>query len=207
MSKRNKANPAEKYIGKIGGEIGALVDDVMSSIGATLDMIGVAEDEIRAAQRRWPNQKDVLFHSFSLVRPERGVDIHEQLYRSYVRELLDRIGSGKGDTRDGTTAEVLLGLKEASLRAPLSHEGFALYLRMWEEAGMPPLWDEGEVNRGELYEALSRQRIDEDEQRARRAVRMDTRRLDLSEIRCEGLHHGEPVACKFAADTVEGGAA
>ena len=71
----------------------------MAAVGSALELIGFAEDEIRAAMRRHPRHADSLWHCFSLIQPTgegEDVGVHEQLLRSHARELLDRVAAGEG---------------------------------------------------------------------------------------------------------------
>ncbi|GAB20260.1 hypothetical protein GOEFS_109_00050 [Gordonia effusa NBRC 100432] len=174
-----------------GLDLSQLLRGVESSVMSGLLVVEWAEDEIRCAAERWPEHADVLFHAFGFVRPRNGVGRQENLYRSYARELLERLVSGE-DTRLGTTAEVLLALCATSLNAPLSHVGLGLYFRLWETAGMPPVSDDG-VH----YEALSAVSIDAAEIDARRFSQV-AERMFIPPEQCDGLHHGRVVACRYA---------
>lgn len=55
-----------------------------------------------------------------------------RLYESHARELVDR-WSNKGDLCLGTKAEVLAGLMNTSLKAPLNSSGLALYEKLFRE--------------------------------------------------------------------------
>ena len=127
----------------------------------------------------------------------------EPVYRAYARELLDRVGQEQ-DTRLGTAVEVCLGLREASLRAPLSHEGFGLYARMWQAAGLPEV--DGVTDMGAHYEAISADALDEGETYARKHTSRPVRVLEVTG--CCGQHHGVEVACVYAStDDTDGEAA
>ena len=178
-------------------DVAELFAEVRDSLADVFASIEWAEDEIAAAQRRWPARADALFHSFSLIRPP--VELSERLsvepvYRAYARELLDRVGQEQ-DTRPGTAVEVCLGLREASLRAPLSHDGFGLYARMWDAAGLPEV--DGVTDMRTHYEAISADALDEAETYARRHTSRADRVLEVTG--CCGQHHGEPVTCVYAS--------
>lgn len=174
-----------------------ILGDLHSEICDAFDMMAWAEDEIRLAQERWPDQSDALFHSFMVIRPPS--DMHfpsEVVYRAYARELLERVA--KGQTTVSTTAvEILLGLKEASLIAPLSAVGVGLYVSMWELAKLPPV--EGISGLSEHYDAILGSRIDVEYDDLRmRLARADRVRAD--NIVCAGMHHGVAVACRFSRE-------
>ncbi len=173
-----------------------MFDDAASAVGSVLNLIGVGEREIEAAMRRHPKHADALWHCFSLIQPTGGGDgvgVHEQLYRSHARELLDRVAAGQ-DLRHATSAEVLLAMKEVSLETPMNNAGIGLYWRMWQACGMPEITEAG----GDHYEALSASSIDEAEAQTRRKLSKPGRVWDPAAVECMGLHHGEPVACRFA---------
>lgn len=80
-----------------------LLGTIPEELGGAFERMGMAEDEIRRMSKRHPAHRDVLFHSFSLLRPsEVGEGIYTQfVYLSHLRELLERIVSG-ADTRPAT---------------------------------------------------------------------------------------------------------
>ena len=76
-------------------DVAELFAEVRDSLADVFASIEWAEDEIAAAQRRWPARADALFHSFSLIRPP--VELLERLsvepvYRAYARELAQQEG-------------------------------------------------------------------------------------------------------------------
>lgn len=81
--------------------------------------------------------------------------VHVDVYRAHIRELLERAAAGKPlDTM--TRAEVLLGLVQASLAAPLNATGAGLYAHLFEailgdamakEAGVATLVRRGDAER------------------------------------------------------------
>lgn len=176
-----------------GVSVAELFAEVSASVADVFAEIEWAESEIAAAQQRWPDSADELFHSFAVIARPDGVVGTECVYRAYARELLDRIGRGE-DLRPGTAVEVCMGLRGASLRAPLNHEGFGLYARMWEAAGLPAITELADM-RGH-YEAISGDAINAAETDARRACARPDRVAVVPE--CMGRHHGEPVACRYA---------
>lgn len=156
-----------------------------------VDIVCIADDEILAAQSQWPDESDVLYHAHRMLRPENpAIRRSTTIYRAYVRELLERVATG-ADTRPGTAIEVCLGLSDASLRAPLSTLGFALYSRMWVAAGMPPV-----TGLGEHYVAAAGPDLDCAEAQAR-TVCGNPRRI-VGDVDCTGIHHGIPTCCRFA---------
>jgi hypothetical protein len=92
-----------------------------------------AEDEIGQAMQRHPSQRDVLYHSFSLLRPTHELMATEFVYRSHCREILERLVAD-ADTRPGTAAEVCCICCDMSLLVPLRSPAAGLYLRMWTAA-------------------------------------------------------------------------
>lgn len=181
-------------VDKMIAALESIGDDTAGSLGSLLsgafEKIGWAEDEIRAAQRRHPHARDLLFHSFALLCQTHELMSKERVFRSHCRELLDRVAAG-GDTRPGTTAEVIVSLSEASHLAPLTGTATGLYGRLWGQAfpGLANPWDEI----GEHYEALRGPAISDLDAEARRKLADPDRRI--TEIDCMGKHHGEPVNC------------
>ena len=172
-----------------------LFKEITSEVSEVMSSIEWAEDEIRSAQRRHPTRADELVHSFALICPPGGVPIRtEGAVRAYARELLERVARGE-DTRSGTAVEVCMALKEASLRAPLSHEGFGLYARMWAAAGLPEV--DGIVDMRAHYEAISTGALDVAEAQARAAICRRDRVWTKPD--CGGFHHGVPTPCRYAA--------
>ncbi|GGO94112.1 hypothetical protein GCM10011584_34400 [Nocardioides phosphati] len=176
-----------------------LIAEVQNSLANIFERMGWAEDEIARAQKRHPDAADRIYHSFSLLAPraEQGDRMGtEMIYRAHAREILDRVAAGE-DTRPGTSVELVIGLLEVATRAPLNHEGFGLCARMWAAAGLPDLG--GMTDTLGHYEAISASRIDDGERKARHAARDDSRTLGA--IECEGMHHGDTVACTYADQT------
>ena len=174
-----------------------IVTEIRDELGNVFDVMTWAESEIAAAQRRHPEQADKLWHSFSLLRVQ---DNHaervsvEIVYRAHAREILERVARD-ADTRPATAAEVVVGLLATAELAPLSHEGFALAARMWQLAGLPD--NDGFTAALPHVEALSGDRLDREETEARRKCGDPARTLGT--IECNGQHHGQHVACTFAA--------
>jgi hypothetical protein len=154
-----------------------------------------AEQEIAAAQARHPGHADRIWHAFSLLLANPGLQrmAYELVYRAHCREILDRVAAGE-DTRPGTAAEVCSAMVNTSLLAPLTSAASGLYLRMWQAAGLPEL-DEITGASGH-HEALERSTIDDHERSARRRLATADRRL--GDIACRGLHNSVKVDCSYA---------
>ncbi|MBF6427519.1 hypothetical protein IU440_22800 [Nocardia cyriacigeorgica] len=159
----------------------------------TFDQFNWAEDEIRQAQRRHQDHRDVLHHSFGLLAPTHDLMSREFVYRSHCRELLDRVAAGS-DSTVATAAEVALSLVQASHAAPLNTIAFGLYVRMWMLAEFPALDALGSVE--VHYEAIAASEIDDLENWTRQKLAVRDR--TLTGITCRGHHHDEPVTCRFA---------
>ncbi|WP_280471587.1 hypothetical protein [Nocardia cyriacigeorgica] len=163
------------------------------TMDATFDQFNWAEDEIRHAQRRHQDHRDVLHHSFGLLAPTHDLMSREFVYRSHCRELLDRVAAGS-DTTVATAAEVALSLEQASHAAPLNTIAFGLYVRMWKIAGFPALDALGSVE--VHYEAIAASEMDDLENWTRQKLAVRDR--TLTDITCCGHHHSESVSCRFA---------
>lgn len=151
-----------------------------------------AEDEIRQAMERHPSERDVLYHSFPLLRATHKLMATEFVYRSHCQEILERLVTG-ADTRPGTAAEVCCICCDVSFRAPLRSPAAGLYLRMWT-AAFPdqPMF----VEPSQHHEALEGSTIDDLETTVRRKLTAKSRAL--TDITCAGEHDGEIVQCKYA---------
>lgn len=90
----------------------------------TLELAPIAEEEIERA--------GAPAATFALLSPRRFVELHPELYRAHARELCERVVAGK-DTRPGTRAEVLVGLLQTCLLAPLTGEGQAFAEQLFGE--------------------------------------------------------------------------
>jgi hypothetical protein len=173
-------------------ELEDLVREVQTGLPGIFEQIGWAEDEIEAAQRRHPRQRDLLWHAFGLLTP--GADRKwgtEFVARSHFRELLTRVSSGH-DTRPGTDAEMVVVISQTSGLAPINTAGAGLYFRLWHRAGFPDL---GVDNRAH-YEALEHGPINKMERDLRQKLAQKDRRL--GEIKCSGRHNAKLVNCRFA---------
>ena len=197
------ASPRDRNVRKEhtpASEVASLVATIMSDLGDVFSSMDWADDEIEQASRRHPDQADALYHAFSLVRPrDIGTGMGaEFVYRSHVRELLERIATG-ADTRLPTAAEMCLVCTKTSLKVPLHGAAAGLYFRLWLQAfpDMPitPTQAAEQVH----YERLHGTQIDEYEAILRRKA-TDPHRL-LAGIDCPGRHHGKNVTCRYAANT------
>lgn len=188
-TRRTAAGPVDP------ADLFAQISDECNSLFLAMDW---ADEEIAKAARRHPGSADVLYHAFSVLTPRHvgpGMDT-EFVYRGHVRELLDRVAAG-ADLRPATAAEICLAFSEISQVAPMHGAGAGLYFRMWLAAfpGHPAAPDQ--VDNQIHYEHMHGPQIDDLEQMMRRKVADPQRQLD--DITCKGRHHGEDVACRFAA--------
>lgn len=69
---------------------------------------------------------------FKALQPTDVLYGKDVLYKPHARELTDRALAGQ-DLRPGTKAEVLAGLLEASLKAPLNPSGLALAEKLFRD--------------------------------------------------------------------------
>jgi hypothetical protein len=166
--------------------------EVTGLVNGVARQVSWAADEIQQAMERHPAERDVLYHSHSLLRPTHNLMSTEFVFRSHCHELLERLVSG-ADTRPGTAAEACCICCDISLRAPLNSPGAGLYLRMWTAAfpGQPMF-----IEPRQHHEALEGSTIDDLERTVRRKLADKAR--TLSDVTCTGEHDGETVQCKFA---------
>jgi hypothetical protein len=173
-------------------ELLARVQAEVTGAGALVD---VAEDEIGQAAARHPQAADDLFHAFGLLLPafEARAWGTEFVLRAHCRELLERVAAGE-DTRPGTNAECLLAIAQVAMEVPLNGAAAGFYLRMW--SGAFP--DHELAGHGQHYEALHGAAIDDIERWTRKKLAIPGR--VLRDITCDGLHHGQPAACRYRAE-------
>lgn len=137
--------------------------------------MGIAEEEIEAAQSRYPLRKAEVWSAFLLLQPPPVLEEYpDHLYRAHCREILNRVATG-GDPRWATDAEMLAGFCEALARAPLREDGAALMWRVFQRV-YP------EANREERFSQIDFResypgRTDELETEARRSLRREERKL------------------------------
>lgn len=170
-----------------------LVNSVRRELAPVFDMMEWGEDEISQARQRHPDHEDMLYHSFSLLNRAHDGMGAEFVYRSHARELLERVAD-RTDTRLATDAEMIVVLCSAAQVAPLNATGMGLVFRLWHHA-FPNIsidLDDDQQHREALYGST----IDAAEAGAREALAVPERVLGV--IECQGMHHGEPVACCYA---------
>lgn len=90
-------------------------------IGRIFDFIDIAEEELAAAgvPRKRKGALSELF-------PGPFLYLDEELYRSHAREIAQRMTRNE-DLEPGTLAEVMLAMMQASIAAPLTRSGQAVY--------------------------------------------------------------------------------
>jgi hypothetical protein len=177
-------------------DIETLVNETLGEISGYLGAIEWAEEEITAACARHPADADRIWH-VGLALFSVGAHEHlllELLYRAHCRELLARVVA-REDTRPGTAAEVICLLRYTSLLSPLTSAATALYMRMYQAAGLPeiPKFADMLIH----YEAIKGSIIDDHEAEARRKLTVRDRVVP-TDVTCSGQHHGEWVACSYA---------
>lgn len=98
-------------------------------------LMGVAEEEMKAAMERHPRHAAAIDKQmFGALCPPPGMGaLDQRVFRSFARELLERFVAKTGPLSDGTRAEAMMALSEASLRAPLDRTHQALFERLFVE--------------------------------------------------------------------------
>lgn len=161
-----------------GGVPGGLHDllpgGFMEAFDAATSSMEIAEGLIEELGREHPESADLIWHSFSLLRPTHGL-MHktDMTYRSHCREILQRVIKG-ADTRPGTAAECCIVCCETSQIAPMTVAGVGTYMRMWKAAGLP---DVGHGVSAEHHEAIRGTVIDEHERMMRTKLSQSWRKL------------------------------
>jgi len=163
----------------INGDVPGGLDDLlpggfMEAFDAAMSSMEIAEGLIEELSREHPESADLIWHSFSLLRPTQSL-MHKtaMIYRSHCREILQRVIDG-ADTRPGTAAECCIVCCETSQIAPLTVAGVGTYMRMWQAAGLP---DTGAGVSAEHHEAIRGPAIDEHERMMRRKLAQPWRTL------------------------------
>lgn len=113
-----------------------LLSSMTNSITAVFALMGVAEEEIARATRRYPRRKEALNRACKvLLAPSQEMyEMDERVYRHHAAELLDRVGRSDVAGADaGTTAEVLITLHLGSLKAPFARDPQVLFERLFQE--------------------------------------------------------------------------
>lgn len=124
------------------------------------DAVDACGDEVEAAGLMGDRELHLLY----LAPPEGFRGKRMEVYRAHVRELCGRWKRTRkvADLDHPTSAEVLLGLMETSLVAPLTQTGIALYSRIFAEIfgedTVPELlkYAEREAWEGQVDEELAR---------------------------------------------------
>jgi hypothetical protein len=110
-----------------------LLGGLAGTLGGLFRQMEWAEDEIAQAMQRHPAHSEVINEAFGILMPSLDLMSTEFVYRSHVRELLERLATG-GDTRLATNAEVACACSEISQVAPMKPAGALVYMRAWRAA-------------------------------------------------------------------------
>lgn len=110
-----------------GGTSGARFGQVLDRC---LVQMTWADDEILRAQKRHPDAAEKLWDTFLLMQGTHELMSTEFVYRAHAHELLERVYAEE-DCRAPTDVEIICGLSEASLRAPLNTAAVTLYMRLF----------------------------------------------------------------------------
>ncbi|MBF6060529.1 hypothetical protein IU500_07025 [Nocardia terpenica] len=169
-----------------------IIEAVTGMLGGVFERMEWAEDEIKQAQRRYPQATNKLFYAFALLKTDNELVGKELLYRAHCREILARVVKDE-DTRPGTAAEICAMMCDISQRTPLNTAAFGLYARVWKLAGLPG----DQFDDLPHYEAIAASRIDDFEAESRAKLAVKDRRFGIDD--CGGKHHGVEVDCEFVA--------
>ena len=110
----------------------------MARLEGVFDLMKVAEDEIQVVVLRLLDEGDEegatrAWNAFSALAPSETMRTRAPaVYRHHVRELVERAGAG-GDLRDGTRAEAMLAISEATVASRLDRDVELLALRIAQE--------------------------------------------------------------------------
>ena len=111
-----------------------MTDILPTEIITIFKLMEIAEEEIQAAVETRPLESVTINRTFRLCCPKMVLfgSRHPDLYRSHVRELIERVVNGD-DTRPGTKAEVLATLSQISFVSTLVDSAHTLMARLMKE--------------------------------------------------------------------------
>lgn len=133
--------------------------ETVNDIGTAFDLMGVAEEEIAVAMKRWSRARKRINASFRILYPGDLVRYREEMYRKHVQELLERVARGQ-DTTAPTGVEMLAALSQMSLIAPPGPAQAGLMVRLFQR--LFPGVDDGSCSEpypgaiDEVYRVLAR---------------------------------------------------
>jgi len=104
-----------------------------NAISRAFEMMSIAEEVISEFIRRNPEHREQINQSFSILRWSSENTINDDLYRSHVSELLERVVNGQ-ELGMPTTAEKVMVIHYTSLKAPLSVQFTVLYEELFRQA-------------------------------------------------------------------------
>lgn len=165
----------------------------IQSVQDGLDRFDTARDTLKAAAAQHPDRENDLYHSLDLLTPTSPRMNAPAVYAAHCAELADRIAHSR-DTKRGTAVEVVIGMMGAFMVAPLDEIGTGLCYRLWARAGLPDVAGVGDASLH--HEALHAAQIDDAESNCRTRLTQVWRVLGA--VECDGIHHGEVVACRYA---------
>ncbi len=84
----------------------AIYNELQCQLGPIFEAMEWAEDEITQAQQRHPAKADLQWTTFKLLVPTHDLMRTEFVYRSHVRELLERVACGEDTLCRSTIAVV-----------------------------------------------------------------------------------------------------
>ncbi len=106
---------------------------LLETLGGVFDRMEIAEEEIERAKSRWPERRDEIHGAFHLLVPTTVLgEAPDLLYRRHVREVLERVAEARDPDR-ATDSECLAALRATSLVAPLRHDAFVAYARLFSK--------------------------------------------------------------------------
>jgi hypothetical protein len=116
-------------------KMGLIEPPMANFLDFLFDSMRVAEEEIAAAINKHPKKhREAINETFKHACVTQPLRLKQSLtlYRSHVRELIERMIAG-ADVRPGTRAEVLATLSECSYAAPLPNQPYTLFIRLFSE--------------------------------------------------------------------------
>jgi hypothetical protein len=185
-------------------DVMALWLDTQRLVGEWFGPVCWAEEEAEKLTAEHPDAADLIYHAITLTRPTWDEPLTEFLVRAHAWELTTRAAKGE-DLRPGTDAEICVACSRMSMVAPLTDDATGLYGRCF---GRIHPDDNPFAAAQQHMEALHGSQIDDLERQVRAdigrrvaAAGIDRRLFDgrgRPLAICKGLHHGEPVVCRFA---------
>jgi hypothetical protein len=111
--------------------LGIFTPGEANTISGIFKRMDIAEQEIAAAQERYPEKADLLWECFAMCKPPDLLDGKaDVMYRAHCRELLERVAEGE-DVAEPTNAELMAAFSLVSPATPLTDAATFAYVQLF----------------------------------------------------------------------------